>query len=324
MTAAFYCMSSAAYFLGAVGMINSLRLHGHTEPIHLLDLGLTDEQRELLAAEATIVPAPPETQPWLAKTIAPLAHPADTMVLIDSDIVVTRPLDELIERAAGGGVVAFENDTDRFVPEWSELLDLGPLRRGPYVSSGLVVLGGETGREVLRLLDDRQRRVEFERSYFAADEPGYALRFLDQDVLNAVLASRVPAGKSAALDHRLAATTPFGGLEVLDEESLRCAYPDGTEPYLVHYMLPGKPWQRPMYHGVYSQLLQRLLVGPGLALRVPVESVPVRFREGVRGRIARARTHARDRLGWRVRGLVPDALLERLDEARRRRAVTPR
>jgi hypothetical protein len=322
--AAFYCMSSAAYFLGAVGMINSLRLQGHSEPIYLLDLGLSDEQRELLAGEATIVPAPPGTQPWLSKTIAPMAHPAETMVLIDTDIIVTRSLGELIERAAGGGVVAFENDVQRFVGEWGELLDLGPLRPGPYVSSGLVVLRGETGAEVLRLLDDRQRRVDFERSYFATDEAGYALRFLDQDVLNAILASRVPPDRVLALDHRLAATTPFGGLEAVDEATLRCVYPDGGEPYLVHFLLPGKPWQRPMYHGVYSQLLKRLLVGPGLAIEVPTAMVPVHFREGARGRLARIRTHARDRLGWGVRRVVPEALLVRLDEARRRRAVTPR
>ena len=321
---AFYCMSSAAYFLGAVGMINSLRLQGHTEPIYLLDLGLTDSQRELLAAEATIVPAPPDTQPWLSKTIAPLAHPAETMILIDTDIVVTRPLGELIERARPGRVIAFANDTDRFVEEWGELLDLGELDRRPYVSSGLVLCGGEVGDEVLRLLDDRQRRVDFERNHFGADEPGYPLRFLDQDVLNAILQSRVQPTRVEELDHRLAAVTPFGGLEMLDEHALRCAYPDGVEPYIVHFILPAKPWQRPMYHGVYSQLLKRLLVGPDLAIELPRAEVPLRFRDGPGARIERARILARDRAGWRVRALLPDRLLARLDESRRRRAVKPR
>ncbi len=58
--AAFYCVSSAEYFLGAVAMINSLRLNGHREPIYLLDAGLSDDQRALLAAEVTIVKAPEE------------------------------------------------------------------------------------------------------------------------------------------------------------------------------------------------------------------------------------------------------------------------
>ena len=40
MNAAFYCVADERYFLGAVGLINSLRLVGHDEPIHLLDCGL--------------------------------------------------------------------------------------------------------------------------------------------------------------------------------------------------------------------------------------------------------------------------------------------
>jgi hypothetical protein len=34
--AAFYCVADERFFLGAVGLINSLRLVGHAEPIYLL------------------------------------------------------------------------------------------------------------------------------------------------------------------------------------------------------------------------------------------------------------------------------------------------
>ncbi|MGI8461346.1 MAG: hypothetical protein ACR2OC_06860, partial [Solirubrobacterales bacterium] len=157
---AFYCMSSSAYFLGAVAMVNSLRLLGHDEPVYLLDLGLTGEQRARLAPEVSFVESPPDLQPWLAKTVAPLAHPAEVMVLIDVDLVLTRSLAPLINRAAEGRAIAFENQVDRFVPEWAELLELGAAKRRPYVCSGLVFLGGEMGEEILRLLDDRQRRLD--------------------------------------------------------------------------------------------------------------------------------------------------------------------
>ena len=86
--AAFYCVADERYFLGAVAMINSLRLNGHREPIYLLDCGLSDEQRELLDAEVTFVEAPSETPPYLLKTVAPLAHPAEIIVLIDVDMIV--------------------------------------------------------------------------------------------------------------------------------------------------------------------------------------------------------------------------------------------
>ena len=99
--AAFYCVSSEMFFLGAVALINSLRLVGHREPVFVLDCGLTPTQRELLSADATVVPAPGPTTPFLLKTVAPLRHPAEVMVLIDADIIVTRSLGELIDRAVG-------------------------------------------------------------------------------------------------------------------------------------------------------------------------------------------------------------------------------
>ncbi len=54
---AFYCVADDRYFLGAVGLINSLRLQGHAEPIYLLDCGLDPRQRELLAAHVEVVDA---------------------------------------------------------------------------------------------------------------------------------------------------------------------------------------------------------------------------------------------------------------------------
>ena len=95
--AAFYCVADERYFLGAAAMLNSLRLHGHREPVFVLDCGLTAHQRELLAPHATVVEDGGSTAPWLLKTLAPLRHPAEVMVLIDADMIVTRPLAELIE-----------------------------------------------------------------------------------------------------------------------------------------------------------------------------------------------------------------------------------
>ncbi|MGH2820629.1 MAG: hypothetical protein ACRDJ5_08250, partial [Actinomycetota bacterium] len=278
--AAFYCVSSGEYFLGAVGLINSLRLVGHTETIYLLDCGLSDAQRELLASEVTVVPAPTGTPPYLLKTVVPLAHPRDVRVLIDVDMVVTRPLTGLIREASQGKVIAFQNRIDRFVPEWGELLDLGPIRRAPYLSSGLVLLGGAVGEEVLELWHDRQRVVEYERGCFAEKVEDYPFLFLDQDVLNAILATRPQPGLIEALDLRLAPVPPFRGLEVRDPLALRCSYSDGIEPYVVHQYLPRKPWLDLAYDGVYSQMLRRLLTGPELAIRVPPREIPLRMRSG--------------------------------------------
>ena len=296
---AFYCVADAAYFGGAVGLVNSLRLLGHAEPIHLLDCGLTPAQRELLAAEVELLPAPDDSPPWLLKTVAPLARPAEVMVLLDVDMVATRRLDPLIEAARAGELVVFRDPIDRFVPEWGELLGVGPVSRGPYVSSAAIAAARELGTEVLGSLARHQDAVDFERTHWRSGEPGYAFTYADQDVLNGLLAAR-DDDLVRALDSRLSATPPFDGLAVRDLAALRCSYPDGAEPFLVHHHVV-KPWLEPTHHGVYSQLLRRLLIGDGLALRPPEEDVPPHLRRGSRAWATRTRVNARERLRWHVR-----------------------
>ena len=296
---AFYCVADARYFLGAVGLVNSLRLLGHDEPVFLLDCGLDPPQRALLEPEAEVIDAPAGVPPWLLKTVVPLARPADLMVLLDTDIVVTRVLAPLLERARAGSLVAFRNPEDRFVPEWGGLLGLGPAERGAYVSSAALAANRSVGAEILGLLAEHQRAVDFDRTYWRGGPPDYPFRFGDQDVLNAILSSGDWADRLDALDARLAATPPFEGLRVDDESSLRCSYADGAEPFLVHHHVT-KPWLEPTHHGVYSQLLRRLLIGDGVAIRVPPEWLPQRFRRGARAYLARARVNLAQQVRFRL------------------------
>ena len=318
--AGFYCVADRRYFLGAVGLVNSLRLVGHDEPIYLLDCGLTVEQRELLAPHVTLVAAPTEAPPWLLKTVAPLSRPAPVSVLLDTDLIVTRPLSELIGRAGEGRIVAFADRQDRFFAQWGELLDLGTAVRRTYVSSGLVLLGGEARDRVLSLLDAAQDRVEFERTFWRRNERDYPFLYADQDVLNAILATRVEADRVVALDNRLAPNPPFRGLRLRDEVTLRCAYRDGTEPYAVHQYVR-KPWLESTYHGVYSRLLRRLLIAEDVAVRVPEHEVPARLRGGGRARAERAVINATDFMRWRFGDRLPAAIGTRLEDMRRRRAA---
>lgn len=297
---AFYCMSSDIYFLGAVGLVNSLRLVGQREPIFLLDCGLLPWQREVLAGEVTIVTQGDEAvPPHLRKTIAPLRHPADVMVLIDVDIIVTRSLRDLIAAAADGRVIAAENDRDRFFREWQELLGLETLQRRPYVSSGFIVLGGAIGPEVLTRVHELIERIELDRTFQHGDDPGYPLYYMEQDVLNGVLAGEVPPQETVTLPHRVLPSPPFAGLKLLDEHSLRCAYPDGTEPYGLHHFAI-KPWLEPARHGPYSRLLRRLLTGPDVAIPIPEDTLPLRLRSGPRAWMARKRVDWGETLRWHV------------------------
>jgi hypothetical protein len=301
---AFYCAANERYFPGAVALVNSLRRAGHAEPIHLLDCGLEPAHRELLEQEVTVLPGETASPPYLLKTVAPLAHPAETMVLIDVDMVVLRSLAPVTDGlAAGGGVAAFRNRTDRFIAEWGELLDLGPLERRRYVSSGFVAVGGDRGRAVLELWDDRQRRVDFERSWHAGDDPGYEFRFIDQDVLNAVLCARVAGVDLTALDARLAPTPPFDGLRERGA-SRELAYADGARPYLLHHF-EQKPWLTRVRSNHYSLLLSELLLDGRGPLRLDPAELPLRLRRGYAAALDRAATDV---------ALIPRGALRRLRE----------
>ena len=317
--AAFYCVSDERYFLGAVGMINSLRILGHSEPVFLLDCGLKPAQREILDPHVTLVPAPRDAPPYLLKTVAPLRHPAKVMVLIDADMIVTRPLSELIEEAARGGVVAFRDRQDRFVAGWGELLELGDARRRPYVSVSLVFLGGSLGAEVARLMDDRQGRVDFDRTFYGRNDSEYPFLYPEQDVLNAILCTRPEDYRVTALENRLAPTQPFRDLRLRDEATLRCAYPDGSEPFVLHHFYR-KPWLEPMYHGIYSQLLARLLLGGDVTVKVSEREVPLRMREGLLARLERKRVDVQDLARWYARDVIPEWIEARAGALRRRRA----
>jgi hypothetical protein len=310
----FYCVCNSDFFLGAVALVNSLRLLGHAEPIFVLDCGLSPAQRALLSEEATLVSAPGDATPYLLKTAAPLRHPAEVMVLVDADIIVTRPLTELIERASHGRVLAVEHGQDRFFGEWGELLG-GTARHRSYVSSSLVLLGGEPGSKVIRLMDELQGRIRLEGTPYArprwadfsfdggdfwemaSDHPFF---FADQDVLNAVLATGIDPDRVDVLDRRLEATVPFTGLRVVDEEALRCAYEDGAEPHVVHHLTPVKPWLEPTVPGVYTQLLLRLLLGRDVAIPIPQRDLPLHLQPGV---IAGAKRWYRGPFMGSVRGL---------------------
>jgi hypothetical protein len=307
--AAFYCVSSGEYFLGAVAMVNSLRLLGHSEPIFILDCGMSPTQRELVSDEVTVVPAPDDSQPFLLKTILPLRHPAEVMVLIDADMIVTRSLADLIERASQGRAVAVEDRLDRFVPEWGELLGLGTAHRRPYISSSLMFLGGNFGSRVITDVGEAFGRIDMRGTAYFGPERGFQGTFdiasmehpwcfADQDVFNAVLSVEAAPGQLQTLDARLTAAPPFTGVSVLNQQTLRCAYDDGTEPYVLHHVFPVKPWLDPTIPGVYSQLLTRLLHGEDVAVRVPNRELPPHMQSGL---LAAARNLRRGGLSARAR-----------------------
>jgi hypothetical protein len=301
--AAFYCVTGRDFFPGAVALLNSLRLTGHTEPLYVLDHGLAPDQRERLAAHATVVPAPAgDEPPSLLKLELPRERPADVVAILDTDLIATRSLAPLLDAAAAGSLVAFENDTHRYFPEWGELLGLGEVRPGPYLTTSAILAPAALADRVLPVVAERQRAVDRDRTWVAGGDPADPLYYLDQDVLNAVVHSRLEPGELRSVDARLAPIPPFAGVRIADSRTLRCAYRDGTEPYFLHHAFR-KPWLVPIRANVYSRLLTRLLLADDVPLRLEPDELPPRLRRGVGGAASRLAVDAR---------LTPRGALRRL------------
>ena len=284
----FYTVAEARYFVGLVGLINSLRAVGHYEPIIVGDCGLASDQRRCLDGHVTLVDVATSQVPHHVKTVAPLAHPSDVMVLIDADIVVTRSLNDLIEIARLGKAVAFADQVaHRFDPRWGELLELGPLPQRTYVNAGLVIVPRSIGIALLEEVEAGCARVDIDRTivrHGRASDPFY---YVDQDVLNAVLASR-PLTQLDVLEHALAPFPPFPGVFLTDETPVSCAYADGRRPFALHHVLR-KPWLEPTRWSAYSRLLSRVLLAPDAAIVLPEDMLPRQFRHGALAWLERRR-----------------------------------
>lgn len=283
---AFYTVADSRYFPGVAALVNSLRILGHHEVVHVLDCGLDAAQRALLAPEASIVSAESARVPQLQKYVLPLERPADVMVLVDADVILTRPLGELLAAAVQGRVVAFADRTpQRYFAEWGELLSLEGVVPRTYLNGGLVALPRETGTRVLERAQTGLARIDLDLSILGSGPPSYPFSYLDQDVFNPVLSAFTEPSQVLALDSRLAPTTPFRGVRIVDEARLRCCYADGVEPFALHH-LEEKPWLALTAANAYSRLLTRLLLDPAAA--VPVEGeLPLRLRDGTLASCAR-------------------------------------
>ncbi len=327
--ATFVTVSDSRYFLGTVGLVNSLRLVGHADRALILDAGLESWQRDLLTRACDIVAIPDELHGigrdsrFGRSLLKPYVRELDltgTVVLIDSDMIVTGPLTDILGEAARGRICAFpaQSVPSRWFAEWEQLLDLAaPPRRQVYVNAGFVALSldhwtGLIGRwwQACLRFPTVQAQLPPERSL--SRNP---LAIPDQDALNAILMSEIPEDALALQDPDLEPTTYHRGtISVVDAETLECVY-RGRQTLLLHHLDRPKPWEPSggarLRFEAYTELLSRLLDGGSLAISVPPASQPLWLRQGLSGRMSRRA------LG--TLGRLVDRLLRARWQLRRRR-----
>ena len=224
-------------------MINSLRLQGHAEPIHVLDCGLTPEPARAAVAAKRPSPtlrryAPVPAQDGRAATAARRGDGADRR-RHDRHPAAARADREGRRQPRRGVRERPRPLRPRLGRAPRPRPDPAAARTSPPASCSSA---GRPAPRVLRLLDDRQRRWTSPAPRTAAGTTDYPFT-----LSRAGRAQRDPLRRGpipervVALDRRLAATPPFRDLRANDVDTLRCAYPDGTEPYVLHQYVR-KPW----------------------------------------------------------------------------------
>lgn len=300
----YYTVANAAYFPGVAALLNSLRLTGNQGELSVIDAGLTDAQRELLRPHARVVTVPPGTAPtpYHLKAYSHFVDGDGVVVIIDSDMIVTRHLTEAVKLAETGRLVVFPDHAEaaeRWFAEWEQLFELKkPLRRGRHLNAGFVCVASDRWRAFLarwwEVCNSISPEHHFSRDH---DQPLWAG---DQDAFNALLLSEIPEGEVAVLPEKEAVLwDSLGNVEIVDERTLECWH-RGVRTTLLHYSYRPKPWQGRSWHRVtdeaFVRLLPRVLFEPDVELRLDPSQFPFWSRPG---RSGRATVRALD-LGHRV------------------------
>lgn len=287
MTARFYTISDAKFFVGTVALLNSLRLTGHDHELVILDRGLTSEQRRSLAAHAEFVEAANE-DPYLVKPFPALLDPDGIVVLLDSDMIVTDTLRPVIALAESGKICAFPDhpsDYGRWFAEWQDLFSLGaPLRRQGYLNAGFIAVSTQRWPAFLGRWWDACELIASRRRELGEPQPE-ALAQFDQDALNALLMSEFPAESVVELPGY---EWDLRRVAVEDEQRLRCRAEGRTQP-LLHTVLQPKVWQHAAWRRVrsdaYVKLAPRVLFSADVPVRLEPDQVPLWLRPGTAPRL---------------------------------------
>ena len=281
----YYTIANAPFFPGLVALLNSLRLSGNRGELVVLDRGLEEEQRELLAPHATVVQLPDEHvgHPALLKPYAQALDPKGVVILLDSDMMVVRSLDWIVEQAAAGRICLFPDPIpDRWFAEWADTLELSaPLRRGTYLNAGFVAFDVERWPSLLSRWWELCAKIPADQLYTDQAVPFWAA---DQDALNALLFSELPEEAVEELPvHGEAFPEQLLRVRVQDPWTLASEL-DGEPTTILHYSLGPKAWQRfgwlRLRNDAYVRLLPRVLFADDVTIRLDPRGLPFRLRSG--------------------------------------------
>ena len=289
----YFTISDKSFFPGTVALLNSLRLTGNQGSFVVMDVGLDDAQRSRLERHATVVKAPKDVPRPLFKALPQLFNPTGTIVIADSDMLVTDHLGHIVEKAAEGKICVFPDhftQTGRWFGDWETVLELkAPLRHQTYVNSGFVALSVEHWPSFLSRFWELSERVPL-GSVFAGTDMDRPFWTADQDTLNAFLMSEIPP---AAVEVLPAAQEVYPDAlihtKIIDPGTLECSWA-GHRPVILHHSMNPKAWGRSGWRRVrrdaYARLFGRVVCGKDVQLRMDPEELPLWLRLDASGKLA--------------------------------------
>jgi hypothetical protein len=333
-------LADARFYLGLVALLNSLHLTGHSDvPVVVLDGGLTPDQRATVEPFVTLKRRPhgAKTVTALAKVdVASLELPGVVFV-IDADCIVTGSLRDIFRLAAAGRICAVRDDaapgSERRFEEWERLFALrSQVRRGgTYVNAGALCLSNDHWPHLLSRWAEITERLPPGR-YVQGRSDTNPIWAADQDVLNAILMSEVPASALEVLPSGTMAYAQSRDARVSDLDTLNVTAM-GRASTIAHFSLGPKPWSPGGWKRVGREpllpLFTRCLVGQGLPLRPDPASVPWWLRSSTAADAFRGAVGVRNdvsqlvfRLLWDVYDNLPEPSRARLRKLRARDVPT--
>lgn len=310
----YFTVSDERFFLGTVALLNSLRLTGNEGPLVVLDVGLREGQRARLAKHARIVPRPDGLSRSQFKAFPLLVEPTGVVVIIDSDMIVTRSLSYIIDLAEEGGICVFpdhSSQADRWFEEWETVLQLrSPPRRQTFVNGGFIALSTAQRPDFLERLWEISGRVPGSGARSGGDADTGPFTGGDQDPLNALLMSEVPADALALLPAAQEAhPDDLADTRIIDARTLACAL-HGGRTTLLHYSMGPKAWDRRGWirarRDAYVRLFGRVVCGEDVALRMEPGALPLWLRPGPAGNIVLMLLDGAHGVGAGIRRLLPE------------------
>jgi hypothetical protein len=290
----FFTIADSGYFLGLVGLVNSLRLQGHEELVTVIDLGLAADQRAVLQTECEFVKPPSDVHrhAWLLEPYACMVRRAKTVVYVDSDIIITAPLDEILVSADSGRICVFGNvPHTRWFSQWEQIFSLpcAP-RKQTYINAGFLAFSPACFPQLLSRWWECCDLLVGQPTVLDTNNQDSPTALSSQDAINAILMSEValdridfqPAGAEAQGPVQLRNT------RVVDITTLECQL-EGQQTTLLHAWGVPKPWDPDadgLRHSAYLRCLRRLVVSQDLAVRLPPDGVAAWLQPGLRGALA--------------------------------------